>query len=484
MSTMAVDNIEELSAALGVPADEESQNPCARQETALLSLGRRCNAPHSRAELMQAAADLLAGRLGADFSGVGEISPDQSELRLRLTAVGGDNAVDEPLLYGDPLDPEKSLSSYALREAAPVASEDLFQEKRFTDSFLRDHGLRGALAVPLLVDGEPYGLVGAYSAQPRPIAPGELQFAETVALMLSAGLAQSRAEERFRREEKFSRAVLGLIDALILVLNPQGHVEQINSFAMQVSGFTCGEVQGKPLGSVFFQPRDEQQFRECLRRCVRENSTEKMENELLAKNGQCRRVRWSLQALANDEGSIYAVLMLGVDCTAEREKANQTERLRLVAEEAARIVRKNGLPEESTMRLRGLLAKAPLADLSDDALPDDATEPLRETPAPSPNRIDQRRHPRRSYRYCQKIAPLTGNAPPSPEQFFEVVCEDISAGGFSFYFEREPDFQQLVVALGQDSDTSYFIGQVVRNVPKKFQGRDMYLIGCRFNGRL
>jgi PAS domain S-box-containing protein len=484
MPTLAADRAGQLADAFAASAETAPWVPHPRSEAALLALGRRCNDRQSRAELMQAAADLLAGRLAADFSGVGEPAPDRSAVNLRLTVRTNGGAAGEPLRHADPWDPQNSLSGYALREAAPVVSEDLAQENRFADPFLLGQGVHGALAIPLLAGGEPCGIVSAYSLHAWSIVAGDLQFAETLALMLSSRLAQSLAEEQLRRERRFSQAVFGTIDALILVLDPQGRVEQTNSFAVQLSGFTDAEVRGKSLASVFLQPRDEPRFQQCLRNCVREKAAGSMECELLAKNGRRRHILWSLQALDDDEGAVRAVVMTGIDRTADREKTGQIERLRSVAEEAARVMRKGGLPEESTRRLRSLLAKAPLADESDDLPAPARPEPRREQPLASPNHLNQRRHARRSYRCPQKIAPLRGAAPPSPEEFFDVLCEDLSAGGFSFYLECEPDFSQVVVALGQSPEITYFTAQVVRHMPKKLQGRPMILVGCRFSGRI
>jgi PAS domain S-box-containing protein len=483
MSTIEAVNQKDFFPAPAVPPEKELPDLHGEPELELLTLGRRCNARYPRAEFMQTAARLLAKKLAADFSGVGEVASEGKELRLQLTAIDGNHAAGPSLSHQDSLDPEKSLSGFALRQGVPIASEDLFQEKRFSDPFLRAQGVHGALVVPLLVHQEPCGVVAAYSLQPRPITAGEQQFAETVALMVSSGLAQCRAEEQWRREQKFSQALLGMIDALVLVLNPQGQIEQINSSAMQISGFTFAEVQGKPLVSVFFQPRDEPRIQSSLRSCVRERTAGSLESDLLVKNGMVRRIAWSMQALADDEGPVYAVLMIGVDRTADGEKTFQIERLRSVAEEAADVIRKGGFPEEGTLRLRSLLAKAPLSE-SPETLPSGASEvPQRERAPLQPSLKEQRRSPRRSFRFPQKIAPLRGATSPSPEQFFEVLCEDLSAGGFSFYLDRRPDFNQLVVMLGQEPEISYLTAQVVRNTPKKIQGREMFLIGCRFNDR-
>jgi len=66
----------------------------------------------------------------------------------------------------------------------------------------------------------------------------------------------------------------------------------------------------------------------------------------------------------------------------------------------------------------------------------------------------------------------------------EVRCEDISAGGISFYLEGPPDFTTFVVTLGWPAAEGHFSARVVRVPKASFEGRSGYLIGCRFTGRV
>ncbi len=95
-----------------------------------------------------------------------------------------------------------------------------------------------------------------------------------------------------------------------------------------------------------------------------------------------------------------------------------------------------------------------------------------------------RSSPRRDYRYRQKIAPLVDGLRPSKRSFFEVVCRDISAGGISFYMNRLPDFDTLVLALGNEPAVSHFTARVMRVARVEEEGRIRYLVGCRFLGRI
>ena len=65
-----------------------------------------------------------------------------------------------------------------------------------------------------------------------------------------------------------------------------------------------------------------------------------------------------------------------------------------------------------------------------------------------------------AFQYKQRIAPMRSGRFPSPGDFFEVDCYDISAGGFSFFLDREPDFDTLAVELGTPPRQSFLAARV------------------------
>ncbi len=117
-----------------------------------------------------------------------------------------------------------------------------------------------------------------------------------------------------------------------------------------------------------------------------------------------------------------------------------------------------------------------------------AEEVLREQnafqPVESETDVQQRSSPRRNYRYRQLIAPRYDSLMPAKQDFFEVMCEDISAGGVSFYIDQLPDFESLVVALGTPPELTYFSARITRVIEKTYDGHEAWLVGCRFTGRV
>jgi hypothetical protein len=98
---------------------------------------------------------------------------------------------------------------------------------------------------------------------------------------------------------------------------------------------------------------------------------------------------------------------------------------------------------------------------------------------------DGRRDTQRRGRRCvQRIAPCVDGRMPTLAAFREVECQDLSAGGFSYLLSEPPDAETLAVELGVPPVLIYVTARVI-NVSEIWQGGEtMFLVGCRFTGRL
>ncbi|MBN2474597.1 MAG: PilZ domain-containing protein [Pirellulales bacterium] len=93
---------------------------------------------------------------------------------------------------------------------------------------------------------------------------------------------------------------------------------------------------------------------------------------------------------------------------------------------------------------------------------------------------ESRQSSRKGFPYGQMIGPVYDGQMPQPEDFFRVRCHDISPGGLSFYLSGRPQFDQFVVALGQESLPIYFLAEVAHITEAKRNGVVMFRVGCRF----
>lgn len=88
------------------------------------------------------------------------------------------------------------------------------------------------------------------------------------------------------------------------------------------------------------------------------------------------------------------------------------------------------------------------------------------------------------YEVWQYVAPLEAEAWPSPELFERVLCRDLSSSGFSFFCERLPSYQTLIVALGNPPELRFFVAQVTNSPAVSVHGKGGHLISCEFTRKL
>jgi hypothetical protein len=92
---------------------------------------------------------------------------------------------------------------------------------------------------------------------------------------------------------------------------------------------------------------------------------------------------------------------------------------------------------------------------------------------------------RHDYPYKQHIAVCEiGDPLPAWEDFFAVRCAKLSSVGISFYFDEEPEFDSVAVALGRFPFLRFLIAQVVRVEAAADDPSGAYLVSCRFVERV
>lgn len=100
-----------------------------------------------------------------------------------------------------------------------------------------------------------------------------------------------------------------------------------------------------------------------------------------------------------------------------------------------------------------------------------------------PRQVEHRQGERRSFTCAQLLAPYDGWTLPKQCDFRLVECRDISPSGFSFISPDRPEYEHLVIALG-DIPFTFFSAQVMHAKPAAPKPGNPYLVGCKFLHRL
>ncbi|HOM16143.1 MAG TPA: PAS domain S-box protein [Thermoguttaceae bacterium] len=450
----------------------------AKQQAAVLAFGRRTTVQPPLNVLLEDAAAMIAEVLELDRIGVGQVVESGSALAFRIATLAKQGVLTDVLHHQYSQDSTCSMAAYTLQAGAPISTKNLLEETRFTDLFLRNMRVGGALMLPLVVGGKPFGVLGVFARQERSFTMEDIQFAETISYLLISSLARIKAEEELQQHQSIAQSVMEMIDAFVVTLDHEGRILQINPTLQKIAGFSLEEIQYRPFWDVFVTPEQVEMIHTLFRKTRSEKNPIEFESHLLDKSGQKRRVCWTLKPLA--EGNEQKMVLCGLDQT---ETIHLKEELRKVyqrTQQTSKVIQElcAGLQTDPTS-----ISPALVAALHELAQPIER-QPLPFHPLRSFIPDEHRQFVRRFYRYRQKIAPYSEGQFPRPEDFVAVQCKDISAGGIGFFMEKEPSFRRLVVVLGEGETASYFLAEVVRSIPVEHQGQNLFLIGCKFCGRI
>jgi len=419
----------------------------ARQAT-LLELGRRTLASVDFSVLLRDAAEFAVEMLEADLAVVGELMAGEEGLQIRMVAPARADRAEGTPPHHVPLSPEGSLAVSALQAGAPLMIEDLARESRYRDPFLQELGVRAGLTVPLQDEGQSLGTLGIYWKQKRELAPEDVAFVETIACLLSLSLSRARAHARVDCEQAVAAAVLDMIDDPVVVLDARGHVLVVNWACSQATGRKTKRVRGKPFWEVFAVEEEWAPFRAMVQMVADTATPCQFDGRLLTLDDRRLPISWLLREVRDGAGVVRRILLVG--------------------------------------RLHDAKTDASPEPGADSPAPSQEEPPAAQPFQPRPGRalVERRRSPRREYPYRQWIAPCWGDSLPGPEDFIEVACRDISAGGFSFLLDASPDFTDLVIALGIPPHVTHLAAEVRRVAEMETDGKKQFLVGCQFRGRL
>jgi PAS domain S-box-containing protein len=416
-----------------------------RRSEVLVALGRRAIAAPSWRMLAHDAAALIAETLETEMFAVAELSDDRSTLTVRVASTGDEhqdvNAPANLIPYAE----ATSLAGFALSVAQPVAVTDFSKEHRFQDLLLRQRGAISAAAMPLLRGNAAFGALIIASQKPRFYSSDELQYFETIAHLVSTSIAHDKVRDELEQERRFHSVVLDSTVSLMLVLSPAGNILQTNRATVKSLGFELRELVDRPFSNTLLIAEEVGVVQQGLGQVASAINPLMMETWAVCKSGERRRIQWSLAGITDGVGKLERVVLTGIDVTRQRE------------------------------------IEAELAQARGEEGESDENQPFRAIPQGPKG--DRRVRTRRTFPYVQLIAPMIDGQMPDDHRFRPVRCRDISPTGFSFLSPTPPDFQDLMVALGGETTTTYMAARVMHATIVERDNQIAYIVGCRYLAR-
>jgi PAS domain S-box-containing protein len=144
-----------------------------------------------------------------------------------------------------------------------------------------------------------------------------------------------QAEEALQEERNVLSAILDIVGALIVVLDPSGRIVRFNRTCEQTTGYSFAEVSGKYVWDLFLAPEEVENFKAILEQPNSAQVSQNYRSNWLTRDGSSRLINWSSTILAGKNGATSHVIVTGIDVT-ERQRLEKAI-LEVSAREQRRI---------------------------------------------------------------------------------------------------------------------------------------------------
>ena len=150
---------------------------------------------------------------------------------------------------------EIGISGRALTEKRAVETADYLADASFVheptrDAFIRAEGIHSVMAVPLLTDDGPVGVMNVHALRADAFGPDELRIAEAIADLATIAVTNARLMERSSRSEAQYRVLSVSSPDLIWSADPEGRFTFISDASLELLGQAPQDLIGHHFSEV------------------------------------------------------------------------------------------------------------------------------------------------------------------------------------------------------------------------------------------
>ncbi|MDB9522840.1 response regulator [Dolichospermum circinale CS-1225] len=224
-----------------------------------------------------------------------------------------------------------SFCNHAIQQPDPMIIPDATLDPRFVDNPLvtSDPNIRFYAGIPLINDdGYGLGALCVIDDIPRQLAPQQIE-----ALNILGRQVMQQLEWRRNLDSLLLSTVLDTVNALVIVLNPEGEIIGFNRACEETTGYSDNEVRNQCFWNVFTEPKRRRTVRSIFEKIKLSKGLREYENYWRIKDGSLRLINWSNRTVSNENGEIEFIVCTGIDIT-ERKQAEESLKRQLAAVEA------------------------------------------------------------------------------------------------------------------------------------------------------
>ena len=247
----------------------------------------------SEQELVQEICRILVEAGGYRFAWVGLAQQDEDKSVRPVAQYGFEQGYLESLkLTWSDTERGRGPTGTAIRTREPCVARHIASDPDYEpwrDEALR-RGYQSSVALPLLVNGEAFGALNLYAAEPDAFDTDEIDLLQILANDLSYGIASlrvSKAHEEATREvqrlEQFNEEILQNLVAGIMVQDANLNIEYANPAAARMLGYRPEELVGRHWTSIL--PEDQHRIVQEADERRKRGARDQYVLELLHKDG-------------------------------------------------------------------------------------------------------------------------------------------------------------------------------------------------------
>ena len=207
----------------------------------LLTISREMTSTRDVKKLYRVAAQTSVDLLGFDYSTVMLLSPDKAGLTI-VDSIGFPASLTGrfSLVEG------QGLSTYVARTKKPDLVEDFDRERRFeVPPLVREHEIRSALCVPMMLEDEVFGVLIGHSLRLRAFPREEVEVYQSLGNQAAIAVKNAMSLEALNRSEKNLRDITSHMAEGLYVLDTTGRITFMNEEAERLFGWTLEELNEK-----------------------------------------------------------------------------------------------------------------------------------------------------------------------------------------------------------------------------------------------
>ncbi len=162
--------------------------------------------------------------------------------------------------------------------------------------------------------------------------------AELIDRAIRYSLRGKRLEGQLRSERNFMSAILNHVEAVILVLDPDGRIRRINRACELITGWKSEQAVGTPFSELMALPEKQQEIKSLFEAFAAEAFPNTHRSYWKGAGEVLRLVEWSSVLVTDNLGAPRHVVVTGVDVTGRARDKAELRKLALIASETDNTV--------------------------------------------------------------------------------------------------------------------------------------------------